>query len=1316
MEDANTALDTAKQAAQEAVNKVPEGTEGKEGLQTRLDGLTPADVPAVTDQDGNGKADAAEASLAAAEAAVQAAEAKKEAADEAAANADKDQNGLITPAEAKAVEDANTALDTAKQAAQEAVNKVPEGTEGKEGLQTRLDGLTPADVPAVTDQDGNGKADAAEASLAAAEAAVQAAEAKKEAADEAAANADKDQNGLITPAEAKAVEDANTALDTAKQAAQEAVNKVPEGTEGKEGLQTRLDGLTPADVPAVTDQDGNGKADAAEASLAAAEAAVQAAEAKKEAADEAAANADKDQNGLITPAEAKAVEDANTALDTAKQAAQEAVNKVPEGTEGKEGLQTRLDGLTPADVPAVTDQDGNGKADAAEASLAAAEAAVQAAEAKKEAADEAAANADKDQNGLITPAEAKAVEDANTALDTAKQAAQEAVNKVPEGTEGKEGLQTRLDGLTPADVPAVTDQDGNGKADAAEASLAAAEAAVQAAEAKKEAADEAAANADKDQNGLITPAEAKAVEDANTALDTAKQAAQEAVNKVPEGTEGKEGLQTRLDGLTPADVPAVTDQDGNGKADAAEASLAAAEAAVQAAEAKKEAADEAAANADKDQNGLITPAEAKAVEDANTALDTAKQAAQEAVNKVPEGTEGKEGLQTRLDGLTPADVPAVTDQDGNGKADAAEASLAAAEAAVQAAEAKKEAADEAAANADKDQNGLITPAEAKAVEDANTALDTAKQAAQEAVNKVPEGTEGKEGLQTRLDGLTPADVPAVTDQDGNGKADAAEASLAAAEAAVQAAEAKKEAADEAAANADKDQNGLITPAEAKAVEDANTALDTAKQAAQEAVNKVPEGTEGKEGLQTRLDGLTPADVPAVTDQDGNGKADAAEASLAAAEAAVQAAEAKKEAADEAAANADKDQNGLITPAEAKAVEDANTALDTAKQAAQEAVNKVPEGTEGKEGLQTRLDGLTPADVPAVTDQDGNGKADAAEAAVAFYERALPSNVSGDLYPQPSIFGDKVSSVSKNWSTLLDSNPGSYVTSQRLDSGANQYNYNGHTGSDVISITDSFGGLDRTQASRFPVGLFTGEGNDLIVTGRDYGRNTSAGYTDHSHRTDMGNGDDTLVVGVGNNDVTLYVNEEGQLRATTDSYNGSTSIDYTGLNSSSSGGTISGTDIVMGAGNDTVLALGYEGNSADAIINTNIDLGAGNDFIYANGEISTNNGTQVNIIGGEGFDTISLDNTTVTSAMFSGFEHVDLHSTSHLILNSDDFKSQDIEGGILKISGSSGASVDVQNFDWENLGSANDGDVKYFTYQSSDIPGLTLWIQEGIEVK
>ncbi|EOL9888540.1 hypothetical protein GMM93_004227, partial [Escherichia coli] len=300
----------------------------------------------------------------------------------------------------------------------------------------------------------------------------------------------------------------------------------------------------------------------------------------------------------------------------------------------------------------------------------------------------------------------------------------------------------------------------------------------------------------------------------------------------------------------------------------------------------------------------------------------------------------------------------------------------------------------------------------------------------------------------------------------------------------------------------------------------------------------------------------------VTDQDGNGKADAEEAAAAVAAATekVEAAEAADKAAKDKLAelNADK----LITPEEKAQLETAKQNADTLKGEADSAVKALPDTAAEKGGLQGRVDALDGIQVPEVNDQDGNGKADAEEAAVAFYERALPSNVSGDLYPQPSIFGDKVSSVSKNWSTLLDSNPGSYVTSQRLDSGANQYNYNGHTGSDVISITDSFGGLDRTQVSRFPVGLFTGEGNDLIVTGRDYGRNTSAGYTDHSHRTDMGNGDDTLVVGVGNNDVTLYVNEEGQLRATTDSYNGSTSIDYTGLNSSSSGGTISGTDIVM----------------------------------------------------------------------------------------------------------------------------------------------------------
>ncbi|RLM02592.1 hypothetical protein BIY27_24830 [Gibbsiella quercinecans] len=75
------------------------------------------------------------------------------------------------------------------------------------------------------------------------------------------------------------------------------------------------------------------------------------------------------------------------------------------------------------------------------------------------------------------------------------------------------------------------------------------------------------------------------------------------------------------------------------------------------------------------------------------------------------------------------------------------------------------------------------------------------------------------------------------------------------------------------------------------------------------------------------------------------------------------------------AKADADGNGLITPAEAKAVEDANKALVDAKQAAQDAVSQVPDEAKEKGGLQDRVDALKTVDVPAITDKDGNGVAD-----------------------------------------------------------------------------------------------------------------------------------------------------------------------------------------------------------------------------------------------------------------------------------------------------------------------------------------------------
>ncbi|MCW7130987.1 hypothetical protein OHC82_25095 [Escherichia coli] len=1064
-------------------------------------------------------------------------------------------------------------------------------------------------------------------------------------------------------------------------------------------------------VPEVNDQNGNGKPDAQDAKDAedAAKALVEAAEAKQAEAEGALTEANKD--GAINPDEHTELTAKNQAVTDAKNPAEAAVNALPEG-DVKAELKGRLDAVDGISVPEVNDQNGNGKPDAQDAKDAedAAKALVEAAEAKQAEAEGALTEANKD--GAINPDEHTELTAKNQAVTDAKNPAEAAVNALPEG-DVKAELKGRLDAVDGISVPEVNDQNGNGKPDAQDAKDAedAAKALVEAAEAKQAEAEGALTEANKD--GAINPDEHTELTAKNQAVTDAKNPAEAAVNALPEG-DVKAELKGRLDAVDGISVPEVNDQNGNGKPDAQDAKDAedAAKALVEAAEAKQAEAEGALTEANKD--GAINPDEHTELTAKNQAVTDAKNPAEAAVNALPEG-DVKAELKGRLDAVDGISVPEVNDQNGNGKPDAQDAKDAedAAKALVEAAEAKQAEAEGALTEANKD--GAINPDEHTELTAKNQAVTDAKNPAEAAVNALPEG-DVKAELKGRLDAVDGISVPEVNDQNGNGKPDAQDAKDAedAAKALVEAAEAKQAEAEGALTEANKD--GAINPDEHTELTAKNQAVTDAKNPAEAAVNALPEG-DVKAELKGRLDAVDGISVPEVNDQNGNGKPDAQDAKDAedAAKALVEAAEAKQAEAEGALTEANKD--GAINPDEHTELTAKNQAVTDAKNPAEAAVNALPEG-DVKAELKGRLDAVDGISVPEVNDQNGNGKPDAqdAAAAVAFYERALPSNVSGDLYPQPSTFGDKVSSVSKNWSTLLDSNPGSYVTSQRLDSGANQYNYNGHTGSDVISIIDSLGGLDRTQASRFPVGLFTGEGNDLIVTGKDYGRNTSAGYTDHSHRTDMGNGDDTLVVGVGNNDVTLYVNEEGQLRATTDSYNGSTSIDYTGINSSSSGGTISGTDIVMGAGNDTVLALGYEGNSADAIINTNIDLGAGNDFIYANGEISTNNGTQVNIIGGEGFDTISLDNTTVTSAMFSGFEHVDLHSTSHLILNSDDFKSQDIEEGILKISGSSGASVDVQNFDWENLGSTNDGDVKYLTYQSSDIPGLTLWIQEGIEVK
>ncbi|WP_322407792.1 GA-like domain-containing protein, partial [Escherichia coli] len=570
-------------------------------------------------------------------------------------------------------------------------------------------------------------------------------------------------------------------------------------------------------------------------------------------------------------------------------------------------------------------------------------------------------------------------------------------------------------------------------------------------------------------------------------------------------------------------------------------------------------------------------------------------------------------------------------------------------------------------------------------------------------------------------GSSSGQVPAVTDKDGNGKADTADKALADAEAAVQAAEAKKDAADDAAAKADKDGNKLITPAEAKAVTDANAELATAKQAAQSAVDKLQAGDD-KSGLQGRLDGLSPAAVPAVTDKDGNGKADTADKALADAEAAVQAAEAKKDAADDAAAKADKDGNKLITPAEAKAVTDANAELATAKQAAQSAVDKLQAGDD-KSGLQGRLDGLSPAAVPAVTDKDGNGKADTADKALAdakaHLEKALNTvyQPNDDLYASYAFgFGKPVGNPEEStttWREVLNQNGVSGFSVDKNDNGEFRYTYNGLEGSDIISTGYSIGGAARTMISRNDMVINTNGGDDIIAVGMDVGRSYSAGYTDKKYLTSTGDGDDILIVGLGNNNVGIHLKDDASLRISDrddvisdgELLLPSSSYDH------GSGGIISSTTITMGDGDDTLLALGYE-RFGNAIVNTDIDLGAGNDTIHVNGDVKA-----VSIKGGSGMDILAISHGTLSTKDFSGFEVIDLGDNNGWvnIIASDLVKSgvDAIEGGTLKIIGSSNSGVNLDGDDWKPDGVQSEDGVNYNVYTHEAAPDIKILIDEHI---
>ncbi|MGI2310659.1 GA-like domain-containing protein [Staphylococcus cohnii] len=949
-------LETAKQTAKEMLDSVPSSTAGKTELQTRLDNITSVTSPEVNDADSNGVLDTEQ--LSEAEQAVVNAEQAKTAVDNKLADVTSD--GLVTPDEKSEVDQLIQALVTAKQEAKEKLDSVPNGTAGKDELQTRSGNIASVVSPEVNDADSNGVLDTEQ--LSEAEQAVTNAEQAKTAVDTKLTEIIAD--GLVTPEEKVAVDQLTQALETAKQTAKEKLDSVPNGTAGKGDLQIRLDNITSVTSPEVNDADSNGMLDTDQ--LSEAEQAVTNIEQAKVAVDNKLADVTSD--GLVTPDEKSEVDVLIQALDTVKQAAQEKLDSVPNSTVGKTDLQTRFNNIASVVSPEVNDADSNGVLDTEQ--LSEAEQAVSNAEQAKRTVDTKLANVTTD--GLITADEKAEVDALIQALETAKQTAKEKLDSVPSSTAGKDALQTRLDNIAPVTSPEVNDADSNGVLDTEQ--LSEAEKSVTNAEQTKSAVDTKLAEITAD--GLVTPNEKSEVDALIQTLETAKQTAKEKLDNVPNGTVGKTELKTRLDNIASVTSPEVNDVDGNGVLDTDQ--LSEASQAVVNAEQAKTAVDNKLADVTSD--GLVTPDEKSAVDQLIQALETAKQAAKEKLDSVPRGTVGKDALQTRLDNIAPVTSPEVNDADSNGVLDIDQ--LSEASQAVANAEQAKTAVDTKVTEITAD--GLVTPDEKAAVDALIQTLVAAKQTAKEKLDSVPSSTTGKDELQRRLDNITSVTSPEVNDADSNGVLDTEQ--LSEVSAAVSNAEQTKTTVDNKLADVTSD--GLVTPDEKSEVDVLIQALETAKQEAKEKLDSVPNGTAGKDELKTRLDNITSVMSPEVNDADNNGVLDIDQ--LSEATQAVSNAEQAKTSVDTKLAEITAD--GLITPDEKAVVDQLIQALESAKQAAKEKLDGVPNSTAGKIDLQTRLNNIASATSPEVNDADRNGVLDTdqlseAEQAVSNAEQA-----------------------------------------------------------------------------------------------------------------------------------------------------------------------------------------------------------------------------------------------------------------------------------------------------------------------------------------
>src|SRR5699024_687631 len=369
-------------------------------------------------------------------------------------------------------------------------------------------------------------------------------------------------------------------------------------------------------------------------------------------------------------------------------------------------------------------------------------------------------------------------------------------------------------------------------------------------------------------------------------------------------TAGKDDLQTKLDNITSVTSPEVNDADGNGVLDTDQ--LSEAEQAVVNAEQAKTAVDTKGAEVIAD--GLVTSNEKVDVDALIQTLETAKQTAQEKLDSVPNNTEGKAELQNRLNQIPSVVSPEVNDVDSDGNIDSQQISETGK--AIEDAEQAKAAVDTKLTEITAD--GLVTPEEKADVDALIQTLEAAKQTAQEKVNSVPNGTAGKDGLQTRLDNIASVTSPEVNDADSNGVIDTDQ--LFEAMRAVVNAEQAKTAVDTKVIDVTSD--GLVTPDEKAEVDQLIQALETAKQEAKEKLDSVPNSTAGKIELQNRLDQIESVVSPEVNDVDSDGNVDSQQISETGK--AIEDAEQAKAAIDTKLAEVTSD--GLVTPDEKDVVD------------------------------------------------------------------------------------------------------------------------------------------------------------------------------------------------------------------------------------------------------------------------------------------------------------------------------------------------------------------------------------------------------------